>query len=144
MVYIAEASFMLRLRKALFNMKGKPSCSFCIAVFCSIQFLQEWAQALPVGPICVISFVLVSSLLSVGQLAPSSLASVSSSFVPMIFDVDFVVSICPKRGTLVLYLLLSAVGRSSITSLCEEKLIFARSLLIFLRKKLAMTVVGVW
>lgn len=92
----------------------------------------------------MISLVLCSSLLKVGQLVPSSFTSVSSNFVPTILAFDWVGSICPKSGISVLYRLLSAVGRSRVTVVGELKYMFARSLSIFLRYKLAMTLVGVW
>ena len=61
----------------------------------------------------------------------------------MILAFDFVVSIRPKSGSSVAYLLLSAVGRSRVTVVGEVKSTFALSLSIFLRYKLAITVVVV-
>jgi hypothetical protein len=93
----------------------------------------------------MISPVLCSSLLSVGHEAPPVLTKITSSFVPMILNFDSAVSIGPNNGTVALYRLggLSEVGRSRRSS-WGEKSTLAFSLLIFLRKKEAMTVVGVW
>ena len=99
--------------------------------------------ARPARPTCIISLVLCSSLLSVGQLDPSSLAKFSSSLVPMILNSDLTVSICPNSGTLVLYLFKSVVGRSKATVESDRKLTFALSLSIFFKYKLAMTFVAV-
>ena len=92
----------------------------------------------------MISLVLSSSLLSVGQLDSSAFTRINSSFVPMILYVDRVVSIYPNKGSSVLYLLLSAVGRSRNTAVWLVNSTFARSLSIFFRNKLAITLVGVW
>ena len=107
----------------------------------SINFI---GYALPAWPTWMIPLVLCSSLLSVGQLSPSAFTSVISSLVPMILYVDWAVSICPNNGSSVLYLLLSAVGRSRTTAVWLVNSTFARSLWIFFRNKLAITLVGVW
>ncbi len=101
-------------------------------------------HALPARPTWTISLVLCSSLRSVGQLAPSSFTSASSSFVPIILYFELAVSICPKSGISVVCLLLSPVGKSKLTDVGEENSMTARSLSIFFRKRLAITVVGVW
>jgi hypothetical protein len=63
----------------------------------------------------------------------------------MILHFEAAGSVGPNRGTTVRYRLggVSVVTRSSETSV-GEKSTFAVSLLIFLRKKEAMTVLGVW
>lgn len=80
----------------------------------------------------MISPVLGSSLRNTGQLLPSALASVSSSFVPKILKVDFPASIGANSGQVFVYRLLSLVGRSS-SILSAENSIFAFDLSIFLR-----------
>lgn len=52
-------------------------------------------HALPALPICKISPVVGSSLLSTGQLAPSALTNFNSSFEPRILYVDSSVSMAP-------------------------------------------------
>lgn len=84
-----------------------------------------------------------SSFLSTGQELLSALISVISNFVPMILYVDLSISIAPNRGISFSYLLLSEVRRSRETEEAE-KVILAESLIIFLRNKEAITVVGVW
>lgn len=84
-----------------------------------------------------------SSFLSTGQELLSALVSVISNFVPIILYVDLSLSIGPKRGISFSYLLLSEVRRSRETEEAE-KVILAESLIIFLRNKEAITVVGVW
>ena len=93
----------------------------------------------------MISPVLCSSLRKVGHEAPSALAKVTSSFVPIILNLDTSVLMGPNNGTVALYRLggLSDVGRSRMSS-WEAKSTLAISLLIFLRKKGAMTVADVW
>lgn len=100
------------------------------------------SYALPACPTWIIS-VTGSSFLSTGQEVLSALTSVISNFVPMILYVDLSVSISPKRGISLSYLLLSEVRRSRETELAENA-ILAESLTIFLRNKEAITVVGVW
>jgi hypothetical protein len=93
----------------------------------------------------MISPVLCSSLRSTGQELPSAFIKVTSNLVPMILNFDAAVSIGPNRGTTDLYRLggLSDVERLR-TSSCGANSTFAFSLLIFFRKKEAITVVGVW
>lgn len=102
-------------------------------------------KTLPAFPTCIISPVLCSSLLSVGQLAPSAFANVTSSFVPRILKLEAAVSIGPYSGTDVLYRL---GGVSVVTRLRSReegwKTTNAVSFCIFLRKKDTISVVGVW
>lgn len=100
------------------------------------------SYALPACPTWIIS-VTGSSFLSTGQDVLSALTSVISNFVTMILYVDLSVSISPKRGISLSYLLLSEVRRSRETALAENA-ILAEPLTIFLRNKEAITVVGVW
>lgn len=86
----------------------------------------------------------LSSARRTGQELTSALASVTSSFVPMILNVVLAGSMGPNSGTSVRYRLggVSLVGRSS----CTDELVkttLAASLSIFLRKKDAMTLLGV-
>jgi hypothetical protein len=75
----------------------------------------------------------------------SALARVTSSFVPRILKADLAGSMAAKRGTAAVYRL--GVG-SEVTrsrwSLSAAKVTVDRSAAIFLRKKEAITVVGVW
>lgn len=86
-----------------------------------------------------------SSLLKTGHELPSAFTKVTSSFVPRTLHVEAASSIGPKRGTTALYRLggVSVVGRSreSVFSAKSTRAVF---LFIFLRKKEAITVVGVW
>lgn len=102
--------------------------------------------ARPARPTWMISPVRFSSALRTGQLAPSALTIVHSSFVPMILNVLFSVSTVPNSSTFCLYRFggVSVVGRSSSSKLGEAYLTTALSLSIFLRKKDAITVLPVW
>lgn len=93
----------------------------------------------------MISPVLGSSLRSTGHELPSAFTRVTSNFVPIILNVDSSGLIGPNSSTTFLYRLggVSVVGRSRESSLGEENLMEAVSLLIFLRKKEAITVVPV-
>lgn len=97
--------------------------------------------ALPARPTWIISVVL-SSLLSTGQLLPSILTKESSNLVPKILYADFTGSICAYSGILALYLVESAVGRSRATE-DEENSTSACSLIIFFKNILAITLVDV-
>ncbi len=83
----------------------------------------------------------LSSLRSTGHELPSALASDTSSLVPRILNVDLAASMGPNSGTTALYLFgvgVSVVGRSR-SSCCASNTILAVSLLIFFRKKDAIT-----
>lgn len=73
------------------------------------------------------------------------MASVTSSLVPKILYTVFSGSIGPNNGTSVVYRFggESVVGRSSWMDDCV-KVTLATSLLIFFRKKEAITLLGVW
>ena len=92
----------------------------------------------------MISPVRLSSLLKTGHEAPSALASVTSSFVPMILNFEVAGSIAPKRGMVAVYRFggASVVGRFKDISVGVNS-IFALSLLTFFRKNEAMTVLAV-
>lgn len=102
-------------------------------------------MALPAFPTWIISPVRRSSALRTGQPLTSALASTTSNFVPMILNDDSSGFIGATNSTSFLYRFggESVVGRSSEMP-CLLNLTEAESLLIFLRKKEAMTVVGVW
>ena len=91
----------------------------------------------------MISPVLLSSLRKTGHPLPSVLTSINSNFVPMILYVDLSGSMGPYRSTVLVYLLLSNVGKSSSRVVDDLKSTFARDLSIFLRYKLAITLEGV-
>lgn len=94
----------------------------------------------------MISPVLPSSLRRTGHELASAFTSVTSSFVPRILKEDLFTSIGPKSCITFLYRFggASVVGRSRTSSVGEAKMTEAASLLIFLTKKEAITVVGVW
>lgn len=90
-------------------------------------------HALPGRPTWMISLPLSSSLLNTGHPRPSSFVNVNSSFVPIILYVELVASICPNNKNSVLYRLLSAVGRSSLTVVEDGNSTVARALSIFFK-----------
>jgi hypothetical protein len=102
-------------------------------------------HALPALPTWIISPVLRSSLLKFAHALPSAFTKFTSNFVGTILNDEAAVLIGPNRGTTALYSLggVSVVGRSRESSV-SENFTEALSLLIFLRKKEAVTVVPVW
>lgn len=100
---------------------------------------------LPAFPTCSISPVLASSLLNVGQEAPSAFTRFSSNFEPKTVNFEAAGSISPNNGTTALYRLggSSVVIRSRVTDVGEENSILAVFLLIFFKKYEAITAVGV-
>lgn len=94
---------------------------------------STFIYALPALPVCMISPVGRSSLLSTGQPDPSAFAKVNSSFVPMILNSDASVSIGAYNGIEVANRLLSEVKRSRSKLVGEEKTTLDFDLSIFLR-----------
>lgn len=101
------------------------------------------SQALAALPIWMRSPDQRSSFRSTGQLVPSPLISVNSSFVPSTRNLDFSGSIGANSSKLSLYRLLSVVGRSrEMPSGVNSTL--ALSLSIFFRYRETFTDVAVW
>jgi hypothetical protein len=90
-------------------------------------------HALPALPVCMISPVGRSSLLSTGHPEPSAFVNVNSSFVPMILNCDVFVSIGAYSGIELANRLLSEVNRSRSKVVGEEKRTLDFDLSIFLR-----------
>lgn len=107
--------------------------------------LPEPHYAIPALPICRICPVVASSPRRTGHDAPFAFTNVTSSFVPKILNDDLAVSIVPYRGTSAVYLFgVESVVAKSRTSCFSWNSTLAVSLLIFFRKKAAMTFVAVW
>lgn len=81
----------------------------------------------------MISPVLCSSLLSVGQLLPSAFTKINSSFVPITLNSDVFVSMGAYNGTEFSNRLLSEVIRSRLSVVGVAKMILDLALSILLR-----------
>ena len=131
-----HAAVLLRVIAACVYSAFNPNTSLCIITVkissCSTM-LVSIRHALPALPVCMISPVGRSSLLSTGHAEPSAFANVNSSFVPMILNSDFFVSIGAYSGIEAAYRLLSEVKRSRSKVVGEEKMTLDFALSIFLR-----------
>jgi hypothetical protein len=113
------------------------------ALFISHQRCAGIAYALPALPTWIISPVGLSSLLKTGQLVPSALTSVNSSFVPSILNLLSSGLMLANSGNSFLKRLLSVVFRSRLTSV-GWKSMTAVALSIFFRYNEATTDTAVW
>ena|SRR5436190_2058287 len=102
-------------------------------VYLAIARFSTTHYAFPALPVCMISPVGRSSLLSIGHPVPSAFAMINSSFVPMILNSDAFVSIGAYSGIELANRLLSVVKRSRSKVVGEEKTTLDFALSIFLR-----------
>ena len=123
----------IRISSSLFKRHPRYAKNVHPSLSAFLTALILTPHALPALPVCMISPVGRSSLLSTGQPVPSAFANVNSSFVPMILNSDVFVSIGAYSGIEVANRLLSEVNRSRSKVVGEEKMTLDFAFSIFLR-----------